>query len=575
MDDDVDSLRTVLPPVVVATALATLFIAGSASVIRHRRSHLSAAPVIPEVKVEPVLAEPKPTARSKERRKRGKDPLKDALKGNGGKKQQQQLNKLLATGPVESASSSHSALIDVDEDGDVTPSSGIVRPVTPSPHPPNPDLAAPPVRTRQPTAPDPWDWDGQAAPVPATASSDDLARNRAAASPSPSASGSAPASNASASGSSSAGLGTPPPQTQLASLRGALEAARLREEKARAELERATRDADALRWENGAWRRREAELQSQVHHLMHQVQAYASLYMQHPQHLQVPGSGGTSPNSPASPGFGPSPFVPPSPSGYVHPPPMFFPPMAFYGYPPGGPSPPQPQHPPHPQQASLFSMLFPNKSGSRGSGSSTSASASASVSSSSGADSPDLPPLGQLMMDRGRQRTRVHTADGRLDGHRGESRPGWEEEGWIGGGEADEYPEYDDNDTGSEEKADDEDEGGEFNEMLADAILKRPESIRVGSKKRKDPDYDVSPAVVEFTFPSLIDSGLGGVHSVQPVVDLHVVVPDADGDAELEMPSDSSDAPETDSGEVTPAPHATAPHQVGEEQAEHQSAEER
>ena len=62
---------------------------------------------------------------------------------------------------------------------------------------------------------------------------------------------------------------TPPPisvsaQTQIASLRGALEAARLREEKSRVEAERRAKDYDALSWrwaeERTRWHRREAEV---------------------------------------------------------------------------------------------------------------------------------------------------------------------------------------------------------------------------------------------------------------------------------------------------------------------------
>jgi len=62
----------------------------------------------------------------------------------------------------------------------------------------------------------------------------------------------------------------PPPvsvsaQTEIASLRGALEAVRLREEKSRAEAERRAKDYDALSWrwteERTRWHRREAEVQ--------------------------------------------------------------------------------------------------------------------------------------------------------------------------------------------------------------------------------------------------------------------------------------------------------------------------
>ena len=62
---------------------------------------------------------------------------------------------------------------------------------------------------------------------------------------------------------------TPPPisvsaQTQIASLRGALEAARLREEKSRVEAERRAKDYDTLSWrwteERTRWHRREVEV---------------------------------------------------------------------------------------------------------------------------------------------------------------------------------------------------------------------------------------------------------------------------------------------------------------------------
>ncbi|KAJ3802104.1 hypothetical protein GGU11DRAFT_91080 [Lentinula aff. detonsa] len=100
--------------------------------------------------------------------------------------------------------------------------------------------------------------------------------------------------------SSNAGVGTPPPgstnstslstQTQVASLRGALEASRKREEEARgreersrSELDRLGNDLKVLRWEGNAWRRREGELQTQVQHLMHQLQSYATYFAQPPQ----------------------------------------------------------------------------------------------------------------------------------------------------------------------------------------------------------------------------------------------------------------------------------------------------
>lgn len=66
----------------------------------------------------------------------------------------------------------------------------------------------------------------------------------------------------------SSGGGTPPPslsqQTQIASLKGALEAARMREEKTRSDIERYAKEMEVLRWESSVWRRREAEVSLSV-----------------------------------------------------------------------------------------------------------------------------------------------------------------------------------------------------------------------------------------------------------------------------------------------------------------------
>ncbi|SJL09275.1 uncharacterized protein ARMOST_12652 [Armillaria ostoyae] len=53
-----------------------------------------------------------------------------------------------------------------------------------------------------------------------------------------------------------------------------LEEARQREEQAREALERFE---EMMHWEREAWRRREAEMQAQIHQLMYQMQAYAAL----------------------------------------------------------------------------------------------------------------------------------------------------------------------------------------------------------------------------------------------------------------------------------------------------------
>lgn len=43
-------------------------------------------------------------------------------------------------------------------------------------------------------------------------------------------------------------------------MRGALEAARIREEKTKTEIERHSKDLELMRWETAAWRRREVEV---------------------------------------------------------------------------------------------------------------------------------------------------------------------------------------------------------------------------------------------------------------------------------------------------------------------------
>ncbi|KAL0581465.1 hypothetical protein V5O48_000619 [Marasmius crinis-equi] len=67
---------------------------------------------------------------------------------------------------------------------------------------------------------------------------------------------------------------TPPlsTQTQLASLRGALEAARLREEKTRGEIE-------ALKWEVDMARRKESDYRNYMNYLSNQLHSYASFAM--------------------------------------------------------------------------------------------------------------------------------------------------------------------------------------------------------------------------------------------------------------------------------------------------------
>lgn len=63
-------------------------------------------------------------------------------------------------------------------------------------------------------------------------------------------------------------------QTQVASLRGALEASRLREQKQKDEVEKVTKEKEALQWENAAWRRREVEVSPAASHRFKRLLAH-------------------------------------------------------------------------------------------------------------------------------------------------------------------------------------------------------------------------------------------------------------------------------------------------------------
>ncbi|GLB41055.1 hypothetical protein LshimejAT787_0902700 [Lyophyllum shimeji] len=404
------------------------------------------------------------------------------------------------------------------------------------------------------------------------------------------------------------GTGTPPPslstQTQLASLRGALEAARLREEKTKADIERYLKELEMLRWEGAAWRRREAELQAQVHHLVHQLQTYTALFASMtgqpppiPQHHLPPGG---NPNANGNPGpapngyqFSPPSSIPRSPpphaqipsaqmlfgNGLLTSPSMLSPTsmsMAhtsphspFYPYPSHSPHPyplPQPQQPaqsPLQTSTNTFSMMFPphavNTNGGTGSGSGPS---SVAGSSSVGSHSPDLagpsstpPPTSSV--DRGRRPTssRTQAAGSRISGG------AWDGEGSEGWHVGDEEVPADAGD-GKEANSDEDDEEGIVNEALADAILKRPASIRGLSRKAKVKDRggerekEKEVQHTEFTFPSLSDFGnVSRMYSV-PVATVPVEGEDAADDANDEA-VDPAPAAEglTESSQTAPPDH--------------------
>ncbi|KAK2467927.1 hypothetical protein APHAL10511_000222 [Amanita phalloides] len=323
---------------------------------------------------------------------------------------------------------------------------------------------------------------------------------------------------------------TPPPsvaiQTQLASVRGALEAARQREAQMKAELERYAKELEFMRWESAGWRRRELELQSQVHYLAHQLQTIAASFS--PIRASAPLASSPTPplngtassnssNSSSSANASPikkeynlplpslnppqSQIIPPSPQ--IVPPSGLFSPMSmmhspvYYGYPPTGGnhySHFSPQNHPHPRsfplsptQQGLMSMFSPNGSAAPSSGGGNSGPSSVPDSSSSAGS---LSPGSRV--DRGRTKVRGG--------------------GWIGLSTAGE---------GAYNESSD-DEENEVNKALADAILKRPGSLRLGKsgsrKPRSSPngesatDEKSSPSSesqAEFTFPSL--SALGNV----------------------------------------------------------------
>jgi hypothetical protein len=103
-----------------------------------------------------------------------------------------------------------------------------------------------------------------------------------------------------------------------------------------------------------------------------------------------------------------------------------------------------------------------------------------------------------ILPDRGRRRTRTQIADpvGTTDG--GECT-----DGWIGVGEDDVAELFCQRTEGE-----DSDDEGSVSEVLADAILKRPGSIKgLSSKRGKPKEKEPFVEQAEFTFPSLSDLG--------------------------------------------------------------------
>ncbi|KAG5717137.1 hypothetical protein E4T56_gene4173 [Termitomyces sp. T112] len=355
--------------------------------------------------------------------------------------------------------------------------------------------------------------------------------------------------------------GTPPPQTQLASMRGALEAARMREERLGREVERLGREVDSLRWEGGRARRREAELQAQIHHLVGQLQVYGAMVhvsshplsplLQHPhphphQHIQSPSINGTngapngytafSPLSPSNPNLHspphphlnipsaqaqmilntilPSPTMSFHPHGHGHsqghsPHPSSFYAGAGVGVYPGSPQSQSQSQSPHGMDWMVFSSMGGGGKGegaAEGSGSGSGSGEEGSV----GSESVDFDGEGVRVRRRGRERER--------------ERWEWEDgvDGWVGAGEVDGEGLGVGVGVGVPGMGEEEEEG--LNEVLADAILKRPGSIRglsrlgkvrgglgaVGAdavSAGKGAERESESPLEEFRFPSISDYG--------------------------------------------------------------------
>lgn len=110
-------------------------------------------------------------------------------------------------------------------------------------------------------------------------------------------------------------------------------------------------------------------------------------------------------------------------------------------------------------------------------------------------------------LDRGRRRTRTRRQTANEGA--GERGAGEGVEGWsLDENDGDDMAEDTKGGANHHDEDDDEDDGG-FSEVLADAILKRPGSIRMASKKGKLREQDRSQLerTTEFTFPSLSDLG--------------------------------------------------------------------
>jgi len=185
--------------------------------------------------------------------------------------------------------------------------------------------------------------------------------------------------------------------------------------------------------------------------------------------------------------------------GMLSPPPilsplaMVPPHLPFYPYSPASAHPHPHLHAsqatPSPHQSNLSPMLYPPTM----SGGSAGESSSVAGSSSAGSRSPDLagsssttPPF--VSVHRGRQ--------GKVE----EGGDGW----IVNGGDEFNAEYHAEEDTYDDDHEEGEEEESGFSEVLADAILKRPGSIRALSRRKRERE---NVQLVEFTFPSISDFG--------------------------------------------------------------------
>lgn len=315
-DGDKDALAAVLvveKPLLAAATLAALFLASSAYFLCAKISP-SGSVLVPLLDADPdepkqfsdsaADAERPKNPRTKERRRRGKDPLKDLLKNEKKYKAFSKIDTVTKSSaaldsalPMDTFASSSSlsvsaGLTRTEGDGAAQEPSPAGLGVSgtdflePSPPPPDQPCDSPAMQSQLSSTPLPSERSSTptgtpAMPASVSRSSEenhsllDSPSNAISRSPRhvPGADGTVVVNGFHATRHAppprraptpSSGTNTPPPsvavQTQLASLRGALEAARQREAQMKSDLEKYAKELEFMRWESNTWRRRELEV---------------------------------------------------------------------------------------------------------------------------------------------------------------------------------------------------------------------------------------------------------------------------------------------------------------------------